>query len=444
VANGHLPNVFRKKDWGLALGKGGLDEQKRLIRLGVVGEGISTSEWQDLRAGLKKTPEEMVQPDHNIFKKAKGGIERAFEAADNAPKVNFFYAEEAALKKAGYSAAEAEALASDRVRDLFPTTARMSKAMKLFRRQPILGQFFAFKAEIVRTTGNRLRLIAQELKSDNPKVRAMGARRAVGQLIAASVTPAAAYAVNMLNGIDADEDEDRRQFVPPWDKNSRMLWFGNETKGRYLDLSDVDPFTSFTDPLMRVVAGGDADEAMAAWAEEEGEAFFGWSPLAQLARDLSVGEDERGAPIDDKKAYIKKQVQPGFMASFERGKEKGFGPELAAAATGFRRYDFDVEKSLGYDVSRFSFEISDAAEAMNRQTKKAPEEEERFKAEAEQSRQESFEDLSRKAQAAIRLGVPQSKVRRMLDETLSREVTNAILMGRYIPHKPRKKKRARA
>ncbi len=132
------------------------------MTLGVIGAGTSTAEWQDLQTALKQTPEELAMGPRTGLGIAKAGIERAFEAADNAPKIRFFYAEEAALKKAGYSAEEAESLASDRTRDLMPMTERMAPALKLFRRQPVLGNYFSFRAEVIRTFGNRLRLIAEE------------------------------------------------------------------------------------------------------------------------------------------------------------------------------------------------------------------------------------------------------------------------------------------
>lgn len=439
IANGHLPTWFRGAEWKAALQKGDIQELKRLTRLGVVNSGTAAAEWRDLQEAMKKTPEELALGARSPFTQAKEGVEQLFEAADNAPKIRGFYAEEAALVKAGYSVAEAESLAADRVRDLYPTRERMAAFFKGFRKQPLLGSYFAFKAEILRTTGNRLRLIAEELKSENPKVRAMGAKRAVGQIVAASAVPTMVYAINSLNGIDADEDKDRREFLPEWDQSGRILWLGGENEGEYLDFSDVDPFTTFMDPLALVMGGTPADEAIERWIEEEAEAFIGPSPILQLAIELKSKRKENGAPIDDRVEHFKKAIQPGVLASVERASKEGSPTsELGAAISGFRRYDFDVEKSLGFDVRRFGAEISDVTRVMNSRRKAEPGEEAEFKVLAEKERKSLFKDLSAKAQAAVRLGIPVSKVRQMLDASLSREVTSAILTGSYIPWKEKK------
>lgn len=441
IANGHLPTYFKSKEWKAAFGEGDLDTLKRLKRLGIIDDNISTYEWEDAKRAAKATPDEIAKGvlAPGPAGQAIRGAERLFQAADNAPKIRFFFAEEAALVEAGYSPAKAESLAADRTRDLMPTPERMPEALKRFRRQPFLGTFFAFRAEVVRTTANRVRLISEELKSSNPKVRAMGQRRAAGQLVAATMTPALAYAVNMLNGVDSEEDEDKRNFLPPWDKNSRVVWFGDEAEGEYFDLSDLDPFTMGSDPIMRVLAGADPEKATESFVREELEAFVGPSIITQLAIDVSTGKDRDGKPIDDMTEHALKKIEPGIASSARRVPETGVAGEVGAAFTGVRRYQFDVRKSLSKDTQRYARLQAEAKSKEGRQSKRDPDDKKQNVEALEQSRKEAFDEIAEKAQAALRLGLSTQEVRLILREVVSAADVNAIISGNYRPHKDTKK-----
>lgn len=441
IANGHLPSYFKSKEWKAAFGEGDLDTLKRLKRLGIIDDNISTYEWEDAKRAAKATPDEIAKGVLAPGPAGQGirGAERLFQAADNAPKIRFFLAEEAALVEAGYSPAKAESLAADRTRDLMPTPERMPEALKRFRRQPFLGTFFAFRAEVVRTTANRVRLISEELKSSNPKVRAMGQRRAAGQIVAATMTPALAYAVNMLNGVDSEEDEDKRNFLPPWDKNSRVVWFGDEAEGEYFDLSDLDPFTMGSDPIMRVLAGADPEKATESFIREELDAFVGPSIVTQLAIDFRTGKKRDGTPIDNMTAHILKTIEPGIASSARRVPETGVAGEVGAAFTGVRRYQFDARESLGFDAQRYARLQAEAKSKEGRQSKRDPDEKKRNVEALEQSRKEAFDEIAEKAQAALRLGLSAQEVRLILREVVSAAEVNAIIGGTYRPHKDTKK-----
>jgi len=378
-----------------------------------------------------------VRGQAGLYEKTKGGVETLYAAADNLPKIMGFYAEEAALIETGMAQAQAEAVAADRIRDLYPTTARMADVAKRFRGQPFLGQYFAFRAELFRTLAHRLRLIGQEVKSENPKVRAMGYKRLAGQLIAASLTPAVVLAWNALQGIDAEEDKDRRNFLPPWDEENEVLWFGEELQGEYFDLSDIDPQTTFTDPAMRVAAGADWDDALASWATEHATTFFGPSPISTLIMEAYRQETKTGRPIDNMAEHVWKAVQPGIVTWFEKEKQRGFSPSSLGSFALAKRYVYDVQKSLQFDIYAFEHAISDASALANRRIKKDAGDAPDYRAEQEATRREAFADLTRKVQAAQRLGLTQKEIVPMLDKELSSANVAAILTGRYIPYRPK-------
>jgi len=435
VANGHLPWVGMES-WKKAFSKGDLGELKEAIKLGVIGDAISTYELSDVREMLKKAPTDLGQ-DKSALASVKGMAERLFAAGDIGPKLSAWAQEWKALVKAGMSEPAAKELAADRIRDTMPTPERMAPFLKKWRGQPVLGNYFAFSSEIIRNLGNRMRLIGSELKSPNPKIRAMGYKRVAGQLAALTVVPAAVYAYNSLNGIDSEEDADRRNFVPPWDKESRLVWSGTKKKGRYFDLSDVDPMMTFADPVARMLQGEDPTEAGLAAVKEYAQRVFGLSPIAQVAVELYSSRDKNGAPIKDVAAYLNKNLSPGFALSYQRGNENGFGPEVAAAASGVRSYDFDPEKSLKYKAFAFQDEIRKVSMQINDLKDRRdldPDEKRSLRKMAESERKALFKGLHEMSRSAIRLGIPIYKVEDTLDATLSEDVTDAILSGYYIPY----------
>jgi len=440
IANGHLPTWTKLEAWKLAFGGGELEERKKLIRLRVIDESINAYEWNDYRNSLRLSPDEMLKAQSGLFERVKGGIERAYTAADNMPKIMGFYAERQHLIEAGYGKHTAEELAADRTSNLYPTPARMAQLAKTYRGQPFLGQYFAFKAELVRTLARRLELIGEELKSKNPAVRAMGLRRIAGQVVAAGLTPAAVILWNMLNGIDRDEDEKRRQFMPEWDADNEVLWKGDSLKGEYVDLSDIDPLTNFTDPMFRVLGGARPREAMLHWLGDQGRTFFGPSPISQLIVDAYTRHTRDGIPIDNMGEHVLKEVQPGVVAWAEREAKDGFDAGSLASFALARPYPYDVERSLSFDIQRFARGKSESTEVANRQIRHGSDKPAR-RADQEDERRALYAELGSKVAAASSLGMNRKRIEQMLDERLSREDTTAILSGVYIPFREPRPKR---
>ncbi len=435
IANGHLPSWMHPEEWRVAFGRGELEERKELIRLGVLGESVGALEFTELRQLMAKTPDELARTDYwAAFGEAKEKLEQVYSAMDDLPKMRGFYSELAKLRRAGYAEQPARERAAQTIRDLYPTYSRIAPILKWWRRQPVLGGFLAFHAEQFRTLGNRTRLIAEELASPNPGVRRMGAERLAGQLLALSMVPAGVLAWNMLNGIDADEDDDRREFVPKWDEAGRLVWIGDELEGRYTDLSDIDPFTLFTDPFSQMLAGEDPAKAGARWIRHQAETFLWPAPFTELALELWNGKTKGGAPIDDVLGHIKKKMEPGMVTAIQRGAKEGPAAELASQLTGFRTYPYDVARSLAYDVSGFARAISEATGTRRRKAEKGIGTPAALLAEAEVERRRLFAELSAKVGAATRLGMDPRAVWTLLDGSLSKATARAVVEGRYLPH----------
>jgi len=427
LKNGHIGYALANaKRIVRAMSGADKEAQLELTRLGILGESVAAAEFRDVK---EQFTGKKIAPAYQGLARANDLIGAAFGKPDDFSKVAGFYAETAALKKAGFSEAQAKEHAANIVRNLYPTYSRITKWVDKFRRQPLVGTFMAFKAEQARTNFERLKLIGEELKSGND-VLAARAKKRIGYLLAGqAAAPAAAVAWNMLNGVDSDEDDDRRLFVPEWDQQRNLVWEGGDKKGTYTDLSDIDEGSWLTDPLLRIADGEDASKVLGEMYREDVEPFASFSLLSKMAIEYVRGEKMDGTPIDDRAAYLREQLTPSSIRNFDpRG------------LSGLRPVEFDVEKSLGISTSRFAREIADLTGKRHRMERKSPGEKASIVGEQEQSRKELFQTLSDQARAAVRLGMPYSKVKGILDASLSSEMTDAVLSGRYIKYTEKKKR----
>ncbi len=222
---------------------------KKLTELGVVNDSIHVGE---LKAWAKDGHiEEYLgnKTDHVWLNRIKGGLKKANDTAtgfyrfgDDFWKIIGFENEKKHLMEAGMTDAEAMVEAAERVQNLYPTYSRVGARIKWLSRFPISGTFVSFPAEIIRTGVNQIRQIQADLKSDNPKIRAMGHRRIAGMIAAHSATFALAAISKAALGVSDDEEQALRDMAAPWHKNSTFLWAGRDKNGnlRYFDLTFLD------------------------------------------------------------------------------------------------------------------------------------------------------------------------------------------------------------
>lgn len=421
---------------------GNLAEEQRLARLGISGESIHAEEFKTLREAQQKTPEEQAALANNAWGgilQSKALMERAYQFPDEIQRRMGFYAEEKLRLEEGMSPAAAEEAAANFVRDHYPTWSRVAPILRTIRKTGFLGGYMAFKGEQYRNFGNLVSTIYEEIHSSNPKVKARGYKRIASAIASYSIMPAAALAWNGLNGTDQDEDQLRKQFVPPGDKDGQLAWKGNNLKGSYTKVSDTDPGSMFTNPLVSLASGKKPMEVFTDFARDQRDTFFGLSPVTDLMVNIAtitaLGTDLNGKPQDSLPAYVGEQIQPGFIQQARRGAERGYGSEILSLFTGSRSYDYDVEKSLGIETTIFSRRLSDNTRAMHRKAQDADKEKSKYLYDqAETERRRLFNEFHDKVKAASDLGLPRYKLEKMLNGALSDEAASAVLRGGYLPY----------
>ena len=143
--------------------------------------------------------------------------------------------------------------AAEIVKDTVPNYARVPEAIKRLRQMPF-GNFVAFPAEVIRTSGNILNRAIKELASESPEIRSIGMKRLVGSLSVNAAIPAPLYTGGLLlSGATDDQVQAfKRSAAYEWDRNSTLIPIATNKDGKITDLYNFS-YTNPYDYMMRPV-----------------------------------------------------------------------------------------------------------------------------------------------------------------------------------------------
>lgn len=424
-------------------------EMKRLLDDSQIEDLLNTSKGTLLRG----------------FRKANSVAQGFYSFGDDFWKIIGFENEKASLVKAGFSPQEAEVEAAKRIRDTYPTYSLIGRAIRSLGRFPLAGTFVSFPAEIIRTTGNMLALVASDLRSDNPGLRRLGVRRALGM----AMVSGGFYALSAISkagaGVDDDEEEALRDLAPPWQKNSTFLYVGRDEDGklRYFDMSFLDPYGYLKRPLTAMMRDQPWEKIAASSVGDLLSPFLGADISAEAVYRVFSNTTATGgrvyqegpgvSPVDQTLAiadYLRKALQPGFMGNIERitqaaqGKyREGSGQRFSledemVALLGWRASTVDAKTALRYRSYEFGDRLSDARGAVNRvlrsQNEVTDDDITQALERGEAMHRQSFEEMRRVVAAARNSGMTEQDVREVLEAgSLSRKNVDALIRGEVPP-----------
>ena len=199
------------------------------------------------------------------------------------------------------------------VKDTVPNYARIPPAIQALRRLP-LGNFIAFPAEILRTSGNILTRATKELASQSPEIRSIGMRRLVGLSAVQFGLNTGLYNMGLwLTGSDSEQvDAYKRSFAAPWDRHSELIPIASDKKGNpteFYNFSYTNPYDYMRRPITAlwntVSKGIDNEEEMLSIVydslnESVGEflaPFASESMITQKIMDVARNQTEFGRPV---------------------------------------------------------------------------------------------------------------------------------------------------
>jgi hypothetical protein len=385
VANGHFDLRHMKKSVdGLKeyFTHGGdaakLAYLRELKQLGVVYDTPYAGEMMRLLADTNLSETLLMSKGKLKIKQALDLATKFYSFGDDFHKIVGFENEKRMWMDTGMPEQQAKEKAAERIRNTYPTYSMVGKGIQSLRRFPLAGTFVSFPAEIIRTSINMVRYLAEDYK--DPVTRPIAMRRAAGMAIASSFAYAAQALSMAALGYDDDDEEAVRQMAAPWQRNSNLLFTGRDGNGniRFLDMSFLDPYNYWKRPIVAVTRGQPFDDALRDVASEILTPFFGVDILAGTIFEVLANKKESGAPVyqghddaisqlTDIANHMRKTVQPGIVSNMERtykaldgevsfsGKKYDVNDE-AAAWVGFRVSTLDPKVALYYR----SFDFKDA------------------------------------------------------------------------------------
>jgi len=304
-------------------------------------------------------------------------------------------------------------------RDVVPNYERVPRAVDMLRKLP-LGNFIAYPAELIRTSGNILGRAIKESASDNVGLRQRGLERLLGFGAITTGIPQGVTALG-LNATGATEEQlaaYKRSAAYDWDKNATLVPVKTDEDGNILEvvnLSYTMPYDYLTAPFAAVqnaVTNGIRSEkelsdiavdAMGGVISNLFSPFFGESIITERLVDVSpiMGRggvtgfgrrvyeetDSVGEKVDASFAHILNGLIPVMSPAtldksvfslrladlpksalvegglidpryrVSRGKQLDFAAEITEAMTGVKSIRIDMKRSLGYKAEEAKSEI---------------------------------------------------------------------------------------
>ena len=227
------------------------------------------------------------------------------------------------------------------VKDTVPNYSRVPEFIKRLRQYPF-GNFIAFPAEVIRTSGNIYGRAIRELASDSPELRSIGMRRLMGSLTVDAALPAGLVTAGLtLTGSTQEQlDAYRRSGAADYDKHSILVPMSTDKNGKLRELynfSYTNPYDYFTRParaIYNAVNDGIRSEKelhSIAWdasvdsLSEFFSPFMSESMISEKALDLIRNQTRYGRNVWNEADPLGLRVSKGF-AHFSEGLMPGISP----------------------------------------------------------------------------------------------------------------------
>jgi hypothetical protein len=379
-----------------------------------------------------------------------------------------------------------EEFAAEYIKNTYPNYSFTPKFVQELRRLP-LGNFISFPAEILRTSGNLVKLTGRELAMDTGDAavdsffRQMGSRKLMGQLAGYSTGPIlASYSMKMLGMTEEQYDALRESQVAEWNKYSDLIMLGKEktkdgnVKYRYVNYAYQNPYDYIRSPFYSFFGSMASGKKMGLDVEDRflkgsiesfGTLFAPFLDEAILTERLvdayrgtkkgggRVWEDsdDLGYKLSSSFAHIVKGVAPGALSQGANvasaiaqdvtpyGKQYKLGDELMALLSGIRVYEADLKNNLNYGVNAHLREVATNKSRAGRKifasnvtpntVKEAYEEyvEQSFK---------SYNKIKKNLNDAETLGLETRTINKLFkDRKVRKDIRKTLTRGRFVPPK---------
>jgi hypothetical protein len=371
------------------------DKLDEYIRAGIIDQSAALGEIKAMFADADFDTAIESRLKKNPFDKAKAGVKKlgqkmttAYQLEDDFFKIISYESEKARYSNASFDKPFNELTteeqniikekASEITKNVLPNYARIPGLVKLLKAVPVTGTFVSFQAEAYRTAWNTVALAADELRSDNKKIKAIGALRLSG----IAMSQAAKFGLmalmgTIVSGGDDDEDDELKKntklFVAPWSKDSDLVLVNyGGGKMSYIDFSASDPHGGIKKAYNSVMAGKDITESFTNGLTQLLEPFMKEDMLLNVITDIKDNKNAYGGKLynesdtDTNKinaimGRVYKAFEPGTITTVRKvvGSDD-VRNELAGQLTGYKISTVDVNKQLGFKMNELKDLSGDA------------------------------------------------------------------------------------
>ena len=344
-----------------------VQEFRNLLKEGsdltVAGKAQSGVNWAKERIPFAKSLERLYSDSDTYWKLVNWSAERAkyanaFRRAGLRPDALDSISDQLVRSGIGTRTGELsgtasylDTLAGDIVKNTQPTYSRVPEAVKMVRRIPVVGNFVAFPAEVIRNTGNILdqglrdmsfsakslvdagTITAKEGALLERQIRAIGAQRLSGYMASAVAVPAGVqFAAARTLGWDGEDGrpsiEDLDKLAPSYMRGHQLVPISaaGDPDVEYIDLSYMMPYDFVMTPVraaLQVYSETGAVSESQAEAIRAGafsglgklfEPFASESLVGERLANVTVrgGQTGTGAPIFTADTPLGERLQKGF------------------------------------------------------------------------------------------------------------------------------------
>jgi hypothetical protein len=455
------------------------DYVERMIKLGVMGDNVKANVIKNLTSVVfDRDPGKAFNGAlSKALTTAKGVNDRltdAYQAGDDLWKIVAFESERSVFARAFPNATpeSIDRMAADRVRDVVPTYSKIPQAVQeVVKRQPYLAPYISWTSEIIRTFANTYKHGWNDATSNNPVLRASGLKRLASVTVAQGLLGALAYGVRELSGMD-DEDEERlRRFLPDWQVNALLMLTGKKEDGKFSfwDLSYLNPYDVLHEPFIamgrEIKAGGDflgvASKGLSKfidpWTSEQ--IFFG--ALMDAARGVTAEGrplfEQSDSEFNKNRARISRIVDSITPGAFNFGKRMykaatgqmtpsgrayNLNDEFLGAISGQRPSEVDPLQSFKQrNVTAMNRMLQSADSLATKEYRKGGTPDltkirENY-VQANDARLASLREIRKDVDALVGLGIPNEKVMQTLAASgVSKQDMEQIAAGKYVRRAP--------
>jgi hypothetical protein len=312
----------------------------------------------------------------------KEGLENAYQAEDDFFKIVAYETEKRKYSEAFYGK-DFKSLNQDEKKDVvdyvkeivkntLPNYSRIPNSAKMLKVIPVAGTFISFSLESLRTSYNTVALAFTEMKSDNPKIKAIGAKRFFALTLVQGLKYGLMYYL-AANGLDDEDDEESRdkkakRFLAPWSKNSNIVITDmGEGKFSFIDFSASDPRAQVPKALNAFSSEDNFVDGLAESIKEFTSPYLSEDILFSLVSEIKNNKDAFGReiyndydkPVDKINKIMArtwKTFEPGTLTSIKKISEsENKLNDALGQIFGYKVIEVDTQKQY-YFNSKKNFE----------------------------------------------------------------------------------------